>query len=64
MAKEDASKNTNTPQAEADTRTDSAAANRAVMAARLKTAQETGVLTPKMQRGFDEMAKYIQKGEM
>lgn len=64
MAKENTSKATVTPPEEATANIDSQATNRAVMAARLKTAQDTGVLTPKMQRGFDQMASYLQKGEM
>lgn len=36
---------------------------REVLAARLKTAQETGILTPKMQRQFDRMAANLAKGQ-
>lgn len=36
---------------------------REVLAARIKTAQETGVLTPKMQRQFDRMAANLAKGQ-
>lgn len=33
-----------------------------VLAARRRVAEETGVLTPKMQRQFDRMAAKLQKG--
>lgn len=34
----------------------------AVMAARLKRAQDMGIFNPKMQRGFDRMTANIAKG--
>lgn len=49
------------PKATATSTTRNASA-REVLAARLKTAQETGILTPKMQRQFDRMASNVAKG--
>lgn len=36
---------------------------REVLAARLKNAQDRGILTPKLQRQFDRMAANVVKGQ-